>query len=190
MPKANIRMAMEMLDPEEWARVCELPNYMARESFRLEEERVDSFDQLRDICRRYFVHNYRRVIAEHYDPQDDFIRGMAWNLLEHHYKGGAEAAYKAASRGLNGGLPGVLDAIRDYFIRELEERYFDHTIMECVDVMDLEDVETLMQQYLQRYGRHMDGDNLPSARYLVPKFREILKAHSQVVRNMRMSFGR
>ena len=52
------------------------------------------------------------------------------------------------------------------------------------------DIETLMGQYLERYGRHMDGEHLQSARYLVPKYREVIMAHSQIVRNIRTHFGR
>jgi len=84
----------------------------------------------------------------------------------------------------------LLDAIRDWFLKDQEERYFNHTVMECVDVMDLEDIETLMRQYLERYGRHLDGNNMPSAKYLVPRYREVVRAHAQVVRNIRTHFSR
>jgi hypothetical protein len=190
MAKANIQRAMQMLDPDTCAEVYELPNLMARESFRLEQERVANFDELIDLCCRYYLHHFHRVLAPNVDPPDDYLRGFVHDILEHGYKGGREAAFQAATRGLNGGLPGVLDAIRDHFMKEHEERYFSHAVMESVDIMDLEDVEELMNQYLQRYGRHMDGDHMPSARYLVTKYRDVIKAHSQIVRNMRINFGR
>lgn len=190
MPKADIGQVMAMLDPEECARVYELPNIMARESFRLQTERVENFDEMMGVCVRYYVHHFGRVLVQNVAPPDEFVRGTVWELLEHHYEGGAEAAHKAATRGLNGGIPGVLDVIRDYFLKEQENQYFDHVIMECVDVMDLEDIETLMSQYLQRYGRYLDGGHLPSAAYLVPKYRDIIKAHAQIVRSIRMRYGR
>ena len=179
-----------MLDPEVCAETYEMPNVMARESYRLGRERVESFDDLIDVCVDYYMHHVARVLAPVQGSPMEHIRGTVSNLVDEHYEGGREAAYKAASRGISGGLPGVLDAIRDYFLKDMEERYFDHTVMESVDIMDLEDIETLMEQYLQRYGRHMDGDNLPSAKFLVPKYKQVLKAHANVVRRMRMYFGR
>ncbi|GEM_PF-2413167 len=190
MAKANIARAMAMLDPEECARRYELANYMARETFHLQQDRVQSFDELLDICARYYVHHFQRVVAANALPPAEFVRGTVWEMLEKDYRGGAQAAYVAAAKGLNGGLPGVLDSIRDWFLKDQEERYFNHTVMECVDVMDLEDIETLMSQYLERYGRHLDGNNMPSAKYLVMRYREIIRAHAQVVRNIRTHFSR
>ena len=190
MAKANIARIMQMLDPEECARKYELPNLMARELFRLERDRVDDFDQMMAVCIQYYIHHFRRVIAENGAPTQEMTRGVVWNLLEHHYKGGVQAAFKAATKGINGGLPSVLDAIRDYFLRDQEEQYFNYTIMECVDVMDLDDVQALMRQYLERFGQHIDGQNMPSAAHLVPKYRDVIKAHAQVVRNVRTYIAR
>lgn len=190
MAKANIRQAMTMLDPEECARVYELPNIMARETFRLDRIQVNTFDELIALCSRYYVHHWRRVICDGVTPPIEHVHGALWDIIDHGFSGGREAAFKAAQRGLNGGLPAVLDAIRDHFLKEQEKQYFDHVLMEAVDVMDLEDIESLMRQYLERYGRHMDGENLQSARFLVPKYREVIRAHSQIVRNIRTHFGR
>ena len=41
--------------------------------------------------------------------------------------------------------------------------------MECIDVMDLEDIRTSMVQSVQYYGRYLEGDNLPSPKYLALK---------------------
>ena len=190
MAKANIQKVMEMLDPDKCAEVYELPNIMARENFRLESSRVASFDDFMAICQGYYVHHFNRVVVEGGAPPEEFLRGQIWEILDRNSRGGIEAAYKAASRGINGGLSGVLDSIRDYFVKDQEEKYFNYTIMESVDVMDLDDIKTLMTQYLQRYGRHLDGDNLPSADYLVQKYREVLKSHAQIVRSIRTQFGR
>jgi hypothetical protein len=170
--------------------VYELPNIMARESFRLQQDRVASFDAMMDVCVRYFLHHFKAVISQQGAPTAEYARGMVWELLEHHYQGGIEAAYRAASRGVNGAMSGVLDAIRDYFMKDLEEKYFAHVIMQCVDVMDLQDIKALMEQYIQRYGRYLDGQHIAGAEFLVPKFREVIKAHSQIVRRIRTHFGR
>jgi hypothetical protein len=190
MAKANIQTAMTMLDPDRCAQVYQLPNIMARESFRLQQDRVANFDELTDLLVRYYIHHFKAVISQQGAPTAEYARGMVWDILYHHYQGGVEAAFRAANRGINGGLAGVLDAIRDYFLKDQEDKYFSHTIMQCVDVMDLQDIKTLMEQYIQRYGRYLDGQNLAGAEFLVPKYREVIKAHSQIVRNIRTHFGR
>ena len=190
MAKANIQTALAMLDPDRCAEAYELPNIMAREAFRLEQERVANFEAMLEICVRYYEHHFRRVMAGAQPPPREFVQGFVWDILEHHYQGGAEAAYRAATHGTSGGLAGVLDAIRDKFLQDQETLYFDHTILEAVDVMDWDDIKTLMQQYLQRYGRHLDGNNLPSAELLAPKYRELIRSHAQIVRNIRSHYGR
>jgi hypothetical protein len=47
-----------------------------------------------------------------------------------------------------------------------------------------------MEQYLQRYGRYLDGQHIAGAEFLVPKYRDVIKAHSQIVRRIRTNFGR
>ncbi len=190
MGKANIQKVMEMLDPDNCAEVYELPNIMAREAFQLESPRVESFDEFMEVCQRYYVHHFNRVVVEHGTPPEEFLRGQVWEIVDRTTQGGIEAAYKAGARGLNGGLSGVLDSIRDYFIKDQEDKYFNYTIMEGVDVMDLDDIKALMTQYLQRYGRHLDGDNLPAPDYLVQKYKEVLKSHAQIVRSIRTQFGK
>lgn len=190
MPKANIQTAMAMLDPDRCAQVYQLPNIMAREAFRLQQDRVANFDEMMDLLVRYYIHHFRAVIAQQAAPTVDYARGVVWEILDRHYQGGIEAAYRAATRGINGGLAGLLDAIRDYFLKDLEDKYFSHVIMQCVDVMDMQDIKTLMEQYIQRYGRYLDGQNIASAEFLVPKYRDVIKAHSQIVRNIRTHFGR
>ena len=187
---ANVEQVMAMLDPDRCAEVYELPNTMARESFRLGQDRVENFNELIDIAASYVLHHMSATIAPMTDPPMDHVRGMTWNMLEHHYRGGAEAAYKAASRGFNGGLSGVLDAIRDYYMKDQEEKYFDFVLMEGCDVMDWGDRTELMRQYLTRYGRFLDGDNMASAEYLATKYKEVIKAHADIVRNVRMQYGR
>ena len=190
MGKANIQRIMEMLDPDECASVYEIPNIMARESYRLERARIEDFDEFMDLCKGYYVHHFNLVVVENGAPPEQFLKGLVWDILERTNKGGIEAAYKSASRGINGGLSGVIDSIRDHFIKDQEEKYFNYTLMEGVDVMDLNDIKALMSQYLQRYGRHIDGDSLPSADFLVPKFREVLQSHAQIVRSIRSQFGK
>ena len=190
MAKANIERAMQMLDPDECANRYELPNIMARDSFRLEQDRVQTFDELMDVCHRYIIHHLGRVVAENAAPPADQARGLIWNLLEKQYKGGAQAAFKAATKGYNGGLPGILDTIRDFYLKEQEDHYFNHTVMECVDVMDLEDIKALMEQYLRRYGRSLDGENMPTAEFLVSKYRDVIRSHAQIVRNVRTYISR
>lgn len=190
MAKANIEKLMQMLDPEECAKKYELPNLMAREAYRLAHEKVETFDQMMEICQQYYLHHFSKVISQSPSPSPEMTRGVVWGILEHHYKGGVEASFKAAAKGLNGGFPGVLDAIRDYFLKEQETQYFDYTVMEGVDVMDLDDIQTLMQQYVERYGRYIDGANMPTAAHLVPKYREVIRAHANVVRNIRTHFSR
>lgn len=190
MGKANIQTAMAMLDPDKCAEVYELPNIMAREAFRLQQARVATFDEMMDVCVRYYIHHFKAVISQQGAPTAEYARGMVWELLEHHYQGGIEAAHRAATRGINGGLAGVLDALRDFFLKDQEEKYFSHTLMQCVDVMDLQDIRALMEQYLQRYGRYLDGQHIAGAEFLVPKYRDVIKAHSQIVRRIRTNFGR
>jgi len=189
MAKADIQRALTMLDPATCAQVYELPNIMARESFNLQQDTVQDFDSLMVICIRYYQHHFRAVMATEPTVPEEFADGKVWEILDGSYQGGVEAAYRAAHQGLNGGLAGVLDAIRDYFLKDQENHYFTHTIMESVDVMDLDDIKTLMQQYLQRYGRHLDGDNLPSAEYLVMKYQDVIRNHAAIVRNVRMRFS-
>jgi len=193
MAKANIQRVMEMLDPEVCARTYELPNIMAREAFETPTEPVRDFDHLIDIAGEYYLHHLRRVIGNpNYDPEytQTFARGMVFDIIDKGFPGGREAAFKAATRGMAGGLPAILDCIRDHFMKQQEQQWFEHTILESVDIMDLEDIEALMQQYLNRYGRHLDGENMQSARFLTMKYREILRAHAQIVRQVRLQYGR
>jgi len=190
MAKANIERALQMLDPEECAIRYELPNIMARDSFHLERERVDNVDEFLDVCIRYYTHHFNRVYVAEGAPPPDLTRGRLFNILEHNYRGGFEASCKSALRGVNAALSGVLDSIRDYFLKDQEEHYFNYAVMECVDVMDLDDIKALMEQYVERYGRYLDGGHMPTAEYLVPKFRQVIKAHAQVVHNVRSQFGK
>jgi hypothetical protein len=190
MAKANINRVMQMLDPEECATVYELPNIMARESFRLEHDRIATFDELMALCIRYYNHHFNRVVAPNVTTPPRIAHGIVWNILENHYKGGIETAFKAGSKGINGGLSGILDSIRDFFLKEQEEQYFNFTVMECVDVMDLEDVQRLMQQYIERYGRPLDGQHMPTAASLVPKYRDVIRAHAHIVRSIRSRISR
>jgi hypothetical protein len=189
MGKANVDVAMRMLDPEECSSRYILPNIMARERYHLAKDRVETFDEMMDIAVGYYNHHHSLVVCKGVTHSPEMARGFVWKILEQSFRGGLEAACKAA-RGLGLGLPSVLDCIRDHFMKEQEEHYFNHVIMECVDVMDLEDIKALMQQYLQRYGRYLDGENMPRAEYLVPKYREVLKQHARIVENVRMNFGR
>ncbi len=190
MAKANIQRVMQMLDPEECAREYELPNAIARDTFRIERYTVDDFDQLVDIVLAYYVHHFRAVVAPNAEAGVPLTRGLVLRLLDEHYRGGREAAFQAASKGFDGAIPGVLDAIRDSFLKEQEAQYFEYTVMECVDIMDHDDIRTLMEQYLQRYGRHLDGEHMPSAEYLATKYREVIKAHANIVRNVRTRISR
>ena len=64
MGKANIQTAMAMLDPDRCAEVYQLPNIMAREAFRLQQDRVANFDAMMDLCMRYFIHHFKAVISQ------------------------------------------------------------------------------------------------------------------------------
>ena len=186
MPKANIRLVMEMLDPERCALEYEIPNYMARETFSLRDLRVRNGPELLEVCKRYYVHHYRTVNHD-VTPEPDAVDGEIYRILER-FPGGRDAALALAKGGFGGGVGEVLNAIRDRFIKEHEDNWFNHSIMEAVDIMDLEDIETLMEQYVRRYGRHMDP-RPPSAKYLVLKYREVIKAHAQIVRKIRTYFS-
>lgn len=190
MGKADIQRVMQMLDPDECAARYELPNIMARESFRLDVEVVESFDQMIEICARYYTHHFNAVIVENGARDLDFLKGEVWHLLDRHYQNGAQAAYKAARTGMNGGLPGVLDTIRDWFLKDMEDKYFNYTLMESVDVMDLQDIRELMRQYHERYARHIDGGNMPDPDYMVMNWRDIIKAHAQWIKAVRTQYGR
>ena len=127
MGKANIQRVMEMLDPDRCAEVYELPNIMARESFQLENSRISTFDEFMEIATRYYIHNFNQVVVENGAPPDHLLYGEVWHLLNQS-RGGIDAAYKSATRGINGGFSGVLDTIRDSFIKDQEEKYFNYTL--------------------------------------------------------------
>lgn len=190
MAKADIQKAMNMLDPEECARVYELPNLMARENFRLGRDRVGDFDSLMELLIDYYIHHFRKVVVDSDAMDRNFAKGFVYDIVNKRFKGGMESAYRAANTGIDGGLPAVLDCVRDHFLEEQEERYFNYTLMEAVDLMDLDDIKTLMEQYLERYGRHLDVGETQSPEFLVPRFQEVLKTHAQVVRHIRRSIGR
>jgi hypothetical protein len=189
MGKANVDVAMRMLDPAECSSQYILPNIMARERFQLTKDRVETFDELMDTGVEYFMHHCSQVVFRGITIKPEMARGSVMKILEQSYQGGLEGACRAG-RGLGGGLPSVLDCIRDHFMKEQEEAYFNETVMQCVNIMELDDIKELMSQYLQRYGRYLDGDNMPSAEYLVPKYREVLKSHAKIVEHTRMQFGR
>jgi hypothetical protein len=189
MAKANIDMAMQMLDPNECAERYELPNVIARDTFQLDRHRIETFDQMIEICIRYYTHHFNHVIVANGAPPEHMTRGLVLNLLIHHYRGGLEVAFNAATHGVNGGLPSVLDAIRDYFLKEQEEAWFNNVITEVVDMMDIEDIRTLMRQYIDRYGRYIDGDNAPNPDFLVPKYKQVIKAHASILHMYRDQIG-
>jgi hypothetical protein len=189
MGKANVDVAMRMLDPAECSSQYVLPNIMARERFQLTKDRVETFDELMEIAVQYFNHHHSQVVCKGVKHPPELARGFVMKILEQSYQGGLEGACRAG-RGLGGGLPSVLDCVRDHFMKEQEANYFNEVIMLCVDVMDLDDIKSLMEQYVRQYGRYIDGENMPKAEYLVPKYREVLKSHSKIVEHTRMQFGR
>jgi hypothetical protein len=163
---------------------------MARESYNRGKATVESFDEMMDEAVQYYNYHFSKVVCAGVTPPPDMTRGNVWHLLEQHYKGGIQAAARAAMRGLNGALPSIYDCIFEYFLKDQEEHYFNHVIMECVDVMDLDDIKELMQQYIQRYGRYLDGENMPRAEYLVPMYRDVIRNHAAIVENIRMRYAR
>ena len=88
MAKANIQTAMAMLDPDRCAQAYELPSIMARESFRLQQDRVATFDEMMALLVRYYIHHFRAVIAQQAAPSAEYARGQVWEILDHHYQGG------------------------------------------------------------------------------------------------------
>lgn len=190
MGKADVEVAMRMMDPEECSRRYIMPNIMARENYTKGKATVQSFDEMMNEAVQYYNYHFSKVVCEGVTPPVDLTRGNVWHLLEQHYQGGIQAAARAAMRGLNGGLPSIYDCITEYFSKEQEEQYFNHVILECVNVMDLDDIKELMQQYIQRYGSYLDGANMPKAEYLVPHYRDVIKQHAKIVEHIRMRYAR
>jgi hypothetical protein len=185
MPSANIQRLLELIDPSRTSVNIEQPNHLAREQYPLKKITVDDYDEFLAIAVDYYRHHIRQVMGRT-NIGDEEAYGEVRRILDSGQQGGMQTAYASARTGMNGGMSSVLNTLRDYFIQLAEDQYFNHAFLTCVNEMDDEDVEKLMQQYIERNRGFMGQEQAEvRARQLARNAREIIRSHVAYAKRIR-----
>jgi len=185
MPTANLDKLLALVDPGRLALEIEQPNHLAREQYHLKRMIAHDFDEFLSLAVDYYRHHASQVMGRN-NIRDEEAYGEVRRILDSSHQGGLQTAYVAARTGINGGMPAVLNSIRDAFIQEAEEQYFNHAFSTCVNEMDDEEVERLMQQYIQRNRAFLGQQQAEiRARQLARNARDIIRAHVAYAKKVR-----
>ena len=188
MDTSKLGRILDMLDPERIATVIGNRNEMARESFVLTRNTVDSHAEFYDIALRYYRHHYAETVGHGGTVPEDKAAYEARMMLDRAYRDqeGYEGAYHSGRTGKAGGMRGVLNAVANGMRQQQEEHYLEHIFYTLIDPMDYDTIVEVMRQYLDRFGGYLSpAERARSPHDLARNYDSIIKAHARAMGTIR-----
>jgi len=192
MLEVTLAQILDMMDDEAIAEAVDIPNDEARQSYPLERNTVDSYQEFHEEITMYYQHHILHAIGNPVMPVF-LASGLARDIVDIAFQrqGGLEAAYRNARTGRFGGLAGSFDAICQTLKQEHEEKYMEHIFNTFIDPLNYEDHVELMRQYLERFGNFLpDEESRRTPEDLARNAKELIKTHVKVVNNIRTTMRR
>lgn len=176
---------MSMLDPEVIAEKVSSKVWLARETFPLESNKVNSYTEFKDILARHINHHMRDVAGY---PEE---WAYTWSEVYLKKQGlSMRTVYDQCQRGVNGGLKYVLDKITEGIEREKIEGYISGVLKaEMDDPNDLDQIYELMAVFAKRNRKHLTPLQAKYPFLLVSKWREILFEAARIQSELRSHIG-
>ncbi len=161
------------------------PLRMLRQEFHLERNTCETYDELVEILLDFERLYYRRIFHS-----ENFPRDYLWlNVDKHLGRGGARLDYlmPRASRGLDGGLDGIINDLLEAHEREAIEAYVNH-VLGKVNPFDIDTIAEFVRRMRTEYGSAVDEMMHPAL--MMMNWRQLIQQVAQVVTNANRSFGR
>ena len=174
------------LDPQECARAVDSKIYLARESYPLKKNIVESYDEFYSIVTQYMIHLEKNFLNTDVELPESMAFGKVLDLLRIQ---NLAPLYDRAKRGTEKGLRGVLEEISLRYCEEKNHMYTQHVLETAIsDPWDYEEIESLITEYINRFGRYLPYQ-LRDKRLLVNSWRQILGNHAAILNKIRSMVG-
>ena len=161
------------------------PLRMLRQEFHLERNTCETYNELVEVLLDFERLYYRRVLHAEYVPRD-----FLWmNVTKYLARGGARLDHlmPRATRGLDGGLDGIIHDLLEAHEREAIERWVDH-VLGKVNPFDFDTISEFVRRMRTEYGQAVDEMMHPAL--MMMNWRQLIQQVAQVVTNANRSFGR
>ncbi len=102
------------------------------------------------------------------------------------FQDGWTQAVKNGTRGLNGGMIGVIDAIAEGMKKQAARRYVEAVFLDCLDPLDFDTKVAFMQEYLELYGAVvLPDEELMSSYQLAANLESVVQNHVNLINQFR-----
>ena len=181
---ANFDELFLRVDPVEVAKQSEAFR-QAREDFPLPRSTANDFQDLLNIIVRFMNLSMKYYLSSEIDWPPERCIADAEELLGQRLAN----VYDSCLRGINGGVPAILNRITEKLSENAENKYIDYQLDTLVSSpTSYEEIEELMTDYRRKFGRYLPF-HLRNIGLLCLNWREILKSHARLLSHHRTQVG-
>ena len=175
MSNSSLDELMALLSPAKRVAEVDEPIRAARESFVLPSIRMTDNAEVVTTLARFYAHLVTATGCT--APCDEECRVQVCGEVDASYPGGISAAAAAATSGLGGGLPRVLDLLTEHILAHAQRHYLHRHFICPNDPNDWHARLALATAYVERYGEALFGSAVPRPERLAHEFEKVLCAH-------------
>lgn len=180
--ETDLDAMVEDVDPDTVNEKVEIKHREARNAFKLEKIKVDTYSQFKKKITEYEQHHHKKVYGTEMPEELAFSKAMA--ILNEVYKkeGGFVGAFKEAKKG---NMNSVLDALANFEEGEHRSAYVQH-VMSRIDPMDFDAHVKLVDKYKAKYDKFLPKEmKKKSSAELAKNYQELIQHHANVVDSVR-----
>ena len=160
------------------------PLRMLRQEFQLEQNTCRTYDELVNVLLDFERLYFRRILHTENVPRD-----YLWlNVSNHLGRGGRlDHLMPRATRGLDGGLDGIIHDLVEAHERQAIDGWVNH-VLGKVNPFDIDTISEFVRRMRTEYGGAVD--EMMSPALMMMNWRQLIQQVAQVVTNANRSFGK